>query len=93
VRPDGETRLAAAEFLQWLWLRADVVRAAPWTGGRLPYQPLVEARRDHLERENAPDDLLADVWLAELSRLLPELRERYPDSPRHGDEANVRLPL
>jgi tetratricopeptide (TPR) repeat protein len=25
--------------------------------------------------------LLADVWLAELSHLLPELRERYPDLP------------
>jgi tetratricopeptide (TPR) repeat protein len=34
-----------------------------------------------LEEENAPDDLLEDVWLAELSRLLPELRVRYPDLP------------
>jgi hypothetical protein len=33
----------------------------------------------HLEQENAPGDLLGDLWLAELSRLLPELRERYPD--------------
>ncbi|HEY6405998.1 MAG TPA: AAA family ATPase, partial [Ktedonobacteraceae bacterium] len=48
-------------------------------GGRLPYQPLVEALRRRLERENAPDDLLSDVWLAELTRLLPELRDRYPD--------------
>ena len=47
--------------------------------GHLPYQPLTEALRTRLERENAPEDLLTDVWLAELSRLLPELRERYPD--------------
>ena len=50
-------------------------------GGRLPYQPLVEALRNRVERENAPDNLLNDVWLAELSRLLPELRDRYPDLP------------
>src|SRR5437764_8575470 len=28
-----------------------------------------------------PEDLLEDLWLAELSRLLPELRVRYPDLP------------
>ncbi len=38
-------------------------------GGRLPYQPLVEAVRQRLEAENAPEDLLDDLWLAELSRL------------------------
>ncbi len=42
-------------------------------GGRLPYQPLVEAVRQRLEAENAPEDLLDDLWLAELSRLLPDL--------------------
>jgi tetratricopeptide (TPR) repeat protein len=41
----------------------------------------VEALRTRLEAENAPEDLLADVWLAELSQLLPELRDRYPDLP------------
>src|SRR5438876_8531070 len=50
-------------------------------GGRLPYQPLVEALRERLEEENAPEDLLDDLWLAELARLLPELRVRYPDLP------------
>jgi predicted ATPase len=50
-------------------------------GGRLPYQPLVEALRERLEVENAPEDLLEDLWLTELARLLPELRVRYPDLP------------
>jgi predicted ATPase len=50
-------------------------------GGRLPYQPLVQALRARLEAENAPEDLLEDVWLAELLRLLPELLVRYPDLP------------
>src|SRR5258707_14977053 len=34
-----------------------------------------------MEVENGPEDLLADLWLAELSSLLPELRVRYPDLP------------
>lgn len=49
------------------------------TGGQFTYQPIATALRRRLERENAPEDLLADVWLAELSHLLPELQERYPD--------------
>jgi predicted ATPase len=63
-------------------------------GGRLPYQPLVEALRERLEAENAPEDLLEDLWLAELSRLLPELRVRYPDLPlptENGLSARGRL--
>src|SRR5207249_10111116 len=31
--------------------------------------------------ESAPEDLLDDLWLAELSRILPGLRVRYPDLP------------
>ena len=42
----------------------------------MPYGPLIEAIRPRIERERAPDDLLEDVWLSELSRLLPELKER-----------------
>lgn len=92
----GKTRLAA-EFINWAV--ADGLDAwqgrAFETGGQLPYQPLVAALRERLERENAPDDLLGDVWLAELSRLLPELRERYPDLPQtfnSGEaEAQTRL--
>jgi len=78
----GKTRLAL-EFLAWAAAQgADVLRGRTFeAGGRLPYQPLVEALRQRLERENAPDDLLSDVWLAELGRLLPELRDRYSDLP------------
>src|SRR5438105_14574163 len=65
-----------------LWGKVRVLRGhALGLGGRLPYQPLVEALRERLEAENAPEDLLEDLWLAELSRLLPELRVRYPDLP------------
>ena len=77
----GKTRLAE-EFLGWAKARgADVLAGTVTEGARLPYGPLVEALRPRLERERAPDDLLEDIWLAELSRLLPELKERYPDLP------------
>ena len=49
--------------------------------GAVPYQLLVDAVRPRLAREHAPEDLVADVWLTELVRLFPELRERYPDLP------------
>jgi DNA-binding SARP family transcriptional activator len=91
----GKTRLAR-EFLAWTGAQgADVLQGRAFeTGGRLPYQPLVDALRSRLERENAPEDLLSDVWLVELSRLLPELRERYPDLPdAAGDEAAARMRL
>jgi predicted ATPase len=78
----GKTRLAE-ELLGWAKARgADVLKggASEGTGG-LPYGLLVEAIRPRIESERAPDDLLEDAWLSELSRLLPELKERYPDLP------------
>ena len=78
----GKTRLAT-EFLAWAEMEgADVLQGQAFeTGGQLPYRPVIEALRPRIERENAPDDLLSDRWLAELSHLLPELDERYPDLP------------
>src|SRR5256714_11318537 len=78
----GKTRLVS-EFVAWVKAQgAEVLSGHAFEmGGRLPYQPLVEALRPRLEKENAPEDLLEDLWLTELSRLLPELRGRYPDLP------------
>jgi predicted ATPase/DNA-binding SARP family transcriptional activator len=91
----GKTRLAR-EFVAWA--RAQGAEAlsghAFEMGGRLPYQPLVEALRPRLEEENAPEDLLDDPWLAELSRILPELRVRYSDLPTPTEDkltAKLRL--
>ena len=86
----GKTRLAE-EFLGWARARgADVLEGGASEETRLPYGPLVEALRPRLERERAPDDLLEDAWLAELSRLLPELRERYSDlSPPASGEGGT----
>src|SRR5207245_506124 len=78
----GKTRLAS-EFVAWARAQgAEVLSGQAFEmGGRLPYQPLVEAVRPRLEEENAPEDLLDNLWLAELSRILPELRVRYSDLP------------
>ena len=91
----GKTRLAT-EFIAWVKAQgAEVLSGHAFEmGGRLPYQPLVESLRPRLEEENAPEDLLDDLWLAELSRLLPELRVRYPDLPAPTEDeltAKVRL--
>src|SRR6202011_4162452 len=88
----GKTRLAT-EFLAWAEIDgADVLQGQAFeTGGQLPYRPVIEALRPRIERENAPDDLLSDLWLAELARLLPELRDRYPDLPSPtGDKSVAR---
>src|SRR5258708_3435600 len=91
----GKTRLAD-EFVAWAGAQgAEVLRGQAFEmGGRLPYQPLVEALRPRLEEENAPEDLLEDLWLAELSLILPELRVRYPDLPAPTeDELTAKLRL
>jgi DNA-binding SARP family transcriptional activator len=91
----GKTRLAT-EFVGWARAQgADVLSGHTFEmGGRLPYQPLVEALRPRLEEENAPEDLLEDLWLAELVRILPELRVRYPDLPAPTeDELTAKLRL
>src|SRR5713101_5305748 len=88
----GKTRLAS-EFLAWAETEgADVLQGQAFeAGGQLPYRPLIEALRPRIERENAPDDLLSDTWLAELARLLPELGDRYPDLPvPTGDKSVAR---
>ena len=94
----GKTRLIKV-FQEWIALDSPGVEIwngrAFETGGRLPYQPVIEALRQRLEQENAPEDLLDDVWLAELSQLMPELRARYPDlpAPMTGDADFVRSRL
>jgi predicted ATPase len=92
----GKTRLAR-EFLRWARAKgADVLEGHAFeTGGRLPYQPLIEALRHRLEREKHLQKLLSNTWLAELTRLLPELSERYPTLPTlltlDESEARTRL--
>jgi DNA-binding SARP family transcriptional activator len=75
----GKTRLAG-DFLAWAQAQgAEGLRGQAFAlGANVPYVSLAEALRPRLERENAPDDLLDDLWLGALARVLPELGERYP---------------
>lgn len=91
----GKTRLAE-EFMLWAAAEGtDVLRGdCPGPNRSLPYGSVISAIRYRLERERAPDDLLEDIWLSELGRLLPELRERYPDlEPPPADEAAAKSRL
>ncbi len=78
----GKSRLAAA-FLDWAKVQGAGVLAgrAYKTHSRLSYQPLLDPLRTWLQGEQQLHQLLSAPWVAELSRLLPELRERYPDLP------------
>ncbi len=85
----GKTRLTT-EFARWAQAQGAGVLTgkALQTGRQLPYQPFIDVLRRQMEQEQVPDGLLSDVWLTEISRLLPELRDRYPDMPIHSmDEA------
>ncbi|MCQ3973781.1 MAG: hypothetical protein DPW09_10085 [Anaerolineae bacterium] len=92
----GKTRLAK-EFLAW----ASAQGADIWHGrayemsGLLPYQPVIEVLRQRLRRVTNLPQVLSDTWLAELSRLLPELSDRIPDLPAplklNEVEARTRL--
>lgn len=91
----GKTRLAKT-FLAWAEAQgADVLHGQSFeAGARLPYQPLTDALRPRLEREPDLAAMQSDTWLAELSRVLPELRDRdraLPDLA--GDEAVARARL
>src|SRR5579883_655317 len=91
----GKTRLAC-EFLAWAAAQgAEVLEGhAVGMGGRLPYQPIIELLRKRLERASAAEEALDDVWLVELSRILPELHEHYPHLPLPvQEEATARLRL
>ena len=85
----GKTHLAN-EFLGWAQAQGAKVlmgKALP-TGKQLPYQPFIAVLRHQLEQEHAYEELVCDVWLAQLARLLPELRDRSPFLPvPTGDEA------
>lgn len=88
----GKTRLVR-EFLDWA--RAQGVSVlhgrAFETGGRLPYQAVVEALRPLTSDLPAA---LSPTWLRELARILPELDEHAPELPDPaGDESVGRTRL
>lgn len=47
--------------------------------GAVPYQPIATALQKQILKIKALKLPLSDIWLAELSQLLPEIREQYPN--------------
>ena len=73
----GKSRLAE-EFLRWVVAQGGSVLRGHGYDVRagIPYEPVVELLRDAL---NAPGLAgTAPEWLTEVTRLLPELRQRFP---------------
>ncbi len=90
----GKTRLLH-EFAHWAAGQGTMVLHARAfeTGGRLPYQLIVNALRARLAHEPEVRTRLDEVWLAELARLLPEVGVglRPAASNDHEHEARLRL--
>ncbi len=79
----GKTRLAK-EFIAWASVQgAELLQGSAFeSGSHMPFQPLVDAFRLWFEHENSPKHFLGEAWWLPLSQLLPELRQRDPDSPQ-----------
>jgi DNA-binding SARP family transcriptional activator len=90
----GKTRLANEFLAQASTKGAQVlVGGAFESGSHLPFQSLAQVVRGWLAREQAPLELVGSAWLAPLTELLPELRERYPELPLPADEKAGRTLL
>jgi predicted ATPase/DNA-binding SARP family transcriptional activator len=78
----GKTRLVE-EVLRFVSGRGAVVMAGRCYefSGSVPYQPIAAALRAQIPALGSQIADLGDVWLAELSRLLPELRDIRPELP------------
>ncbi len=90
----GKSRLMQ-DFAEHLSEHVLILVGAAYPGAQMtPYQPLVEAFRPALLNDRAAIEL--ETWsLAEVARLIPELRTRYPDLPASPtiDPAQVRTAL
>lgn len=74
----GKTRLAR-KFLTWAGTQgAELLQGGAYeSGSHLPFQPLIEALRLRNDHKNLILDLVDDVWLTPLTRLLPDLQDNY----------------
>jgi len=90
----GKSRLSE-EFIRWVVANGGTVLRSHAYDARagLPYEPVVEILRDALGAPGLAGT--APEWLAEVARLLPELRQRFPGLPEptsvEGSSAAWRL--
>jgi len=83
----GKSRLADT-MNQWLAAEgATVLRGRGYDADGIPFTPVVEAIRHGLEAPGLATT--APEWLAEVTRMLPELRDRYPGLPLPTDRQEV----
>jgi DNA-binding SARP family transcriptional activator len=90
----GKSRLMQ-DFAMGLQDQALILTGASQSEERTPpYQPLAQALRSVLEAEHKTLNI-QPIWLAEMTRLLPELRTLHPNLPpplpAEPDEARTRL--
>jgi len=91
----GKSRLMQ-DFANHLRTQALVLAGAGQPGAQPPYNPIAQALRAAVVNDLRPwTSELSEVWLAEVSRLLPELRTLHPHLPSpmtvEPDEARARL--
>ncbi|HJR17698.1 MAG TPA: AAA family ATPase [Gemmatimonadales bacterium] len=84
----GKSRLAE-EFLRWVVADGGTVLRGRGYDVRpgIPYEPLVEVLREALTAPGLAGT--APEWLTEVTRLLPELRERFPALPEPNASADA----
>jgi DNA-binding SARP family transcriptional activator len=78
----GKTRLAHEFLARAAAQGAEVLEGRTFESSRgLPYQPLLEAIRPRLERDDALPGPPDAAWWAPLRQLFPQLRAREPERP------------
>jgi DNA-binding SARP family transcriptional activator len=79
----GKSRLTE-EFLRWVVAEGGSVLRGHGYDSRagIPYEPVVELLRDALSAPGLAGT--APEWLTEVTRLVPELRQRFPALPQPG---------
>ncbi len=78
----GKSRLAE-EFLRWVVAHGGgVLRGHAYDVRGIPYEPVVEVLRDALTAPGLAGT--APEWLTEVTRLIPELRQRFPGLAEPG---------
>lgn len=87
----GKSRLAEEALRYAAGQGAAVFRGRCYEfGSSVPYQPMIDVLRSMLlgagQSEVQPRPPVSALWLAEVARLLPELREIYPDLPAASAE-------
>jgi len=76
----GKTRLV--EEMSWSALASGALLLSGRCyefSGTVPYQPIATALQKQISQIKSLKLPLSDIWLAELSQLLPEIREHYPN--------------